>query len=247
MKYLFKLSYLGSAYCGWQVQKSAPTVQGVLQNACAQVFKKPYLLTGCSRTDSKVHAREYYAMYETEESAPSLSPESVLYAVNAYLPSDISLLDVSIIEDGSFHPRYSVKSKEYEYVISNSKIKDPFLSDRAYHYPRNLNCDLMNVGAQKLVGKHDFAAFMASGSDVTDTVRTIYSFSVTREADLVKIRVCADGFLYNMVRILSGTLVEISEGKIDPRKIDEIIESKDRAKAGRTLPPQGLYLNRVYY
>ncbi len=246
MKYLLTIAYDGRRYCGYQVQKNGMTVQEELCRAAEAVFGHPCPITGCSRTDSGVHAKDFKATLAVPGDMPSIPPEKVAVAMNCHLPDDISVLASSLVAD-TFHPRYDVKEKEYRYWIHNAPSRDPFLSGRAWHYPKRLQVSLMHEAAQFFVGEHDFAAFMASGSNVVDTVRTINSCSVTREGDTVMVTVRGNGFLYNMVRIMVGTLVAVSEGKLAPTDIADILISGDRRRAGITAPACGLYLNRVTY
>ena len=245
MKLLLEIAYLGSAYHGYQTQANAVTVQGTLQKSLEEFYGVPLTLTGCSRTDAGVHARSYFLTVEGElyENMP---PDKLPLALGKFLPEDISVLGARRVED-SFHARYDVEYKEYEYLIWNAPVMSPFYVKRAWHCPVPLDTALMNSSAKLFIGKKDFASFMAQGSPVSSTVRTIKDFSVEREGELVKIRVSADGFLYNMVRILSGTLVNISQGRISPSQVEQIIASRDRRMAGMTLPPDGLYLNKVVY
>lgn len=244
MKYLLKLSYLGTAYAGFQVQPNGDTVQGRLCSAAKTLFGVDCAVTGCSRTDSGVHAKEYYATLESVGGA-DIPAARLPRAINTYLPKDISVSCARIVPD-DFSIRKNVSGKEYEYIILNTAVGDPFCTGRALHYPHHLDADKMNEAAKHFVGKHDFAAFMASGSDIADTVRTVSECRVERDGNIVKIYMAADGFLYNMVRITVGTLIEVSEGKISPDGIDKIINSKDRTLAGRTAPPEGLYLGKVF-
>ena len=239
MKYLLKLSYLGTAYAGFQVQPNGDTVQGRLCSAAKTLFGVDCAVTGCSRTDSGVHAKEYYATLEAVGGA-DIPAKRLPRAINTYLPKDISVSCALIVPD-DFSIRKNVVGKEYEYIILNTAVGDPFYTGRALHYSHHLDADKMNEAA-----KHDFAAFMASGSDIADTVRTVSECRAERDGDIVKIYMAADGFLYNMVRITVGTLIEVSEGKISPDGIDKIINSKDRTLAGRTAPPEGLYLGKVF-
>lgn len=245
MKILIELAYLGSAYSGFQVQENAPSVQKALQESLEMFFGMPLLITGCSRTDSGVHARQFFATAEGNI-AESFPVEKLPKATARVLPRDIVILSASRVDE-SFHVRYDVEYKEYEYVIANTEILDPFMKDRAYHYPHPLDEALLNEAAGHFVGRHDFRGFMSQGSKVVDTVREIRYFTVHREGATVRMRVAADGFLYNMVRILCGTLIAVAEGKIPLDSLDDVIASKDRTRAGATLPPQGLYLSRVVY
>lgn len=245
MKILLELAYVGTAYSGFQVQENAPSIQKTLQDALEMFFHTDLKLSGCSRTDAGVHAKQFFATIEGEI-AESFPIDRLPKAVARLLPGDIALLSARRVDD-RFHVRYDVRYKEYEYCILNTEASDPFMLGRVYHYTRPLDVDLMQKAAEHFVGSHDFKGFMASGSKVVDTVRTVRYFTVTREGPLVKIRIAADGFLYNMVRILCGTLIAVSEGRIALDSLDELILSGDRSRAGATLPPDGLYLSRVAY
>lgn len=244
MKYLLTISYDGRRYCGYQKQKNGLSVQEVLTEAAQSLFGDNCKITGCSRTDSGVHAIGFKAALECQDT--SIKAEKIAAAMNSRLPEDIAVTSSSAVSD-DFHPRYSVKEKEYRYIIHCAPVRDPFLQGRAYHIPRRLNVPLMDSAAQSLVGTHDFRAFMATGSKIEDTVRTIYSCTVTENGDTVTVSVKGDGFLYNMVRIIVGTLIAVSDGKITPDGIFDIIASKDRKRAGATVPAHGLYLYSVKY
>lgn len=240
---LVTVKYDGSAYHGWQVQKNALTVQQVFQDAVEKVFKKRLDVKGCSRTDSGVHANMYCLSFITDM---DISDRGVVMALNTHLPDDIAVISCQQVNE-DFHPRYSCKSKEYVYKLYNGEIRNPFYSKYAYHYRYNIDAEYLNRQAQVFVGTYDYSGFCSAGSDVEDTVRTVYSFSVWREGDMVYFKVEADGFLYNMVRIMVGTLLFIAQGKIGEGELLDIIKSKDRKRAGKTAPPQGLYLNKVNY
>lgn len=240
---LITLRYDGTAYHGWQVQENAVTVQEALQDAIEKVFGKRLSVVGCSRTDSGVHAKMYCCNFRTESSIPC---EKVPLALNAYLPDDIGVYGCHEVPE-DFHARYSCVGKRYIYVLHNSAFRDPFSFGRAYRYRLPLDETLLHRAAQDFVGTHDFAAFASAGGSVEDTVRTVQETCVYRQGDMVFFEVQADGFLYNMVRIMVGTLLGIAEGKISPDGIPEIIRSLDRSNAGVTAPPQGLYLKEVYY
>ncbi|MGM9642377.1 MAG: tRNA pseudouridine(38-40) synthase TruA [Eubacteriales bacterium] len=252
MKLLLRIKYDGTAYAGYQVQKNAATVQQRLNEAVADLFGFECDVTGCSRTDAGVHALCFYATVE-KRGSPSLETavpvEKIPLALNVRLPDDIAVCEARFVSE-DFHARYSVLSKTYEYKISDSPFRDPFALNRAYHYPTvisDVQISLMQEAANNICGKHDFKSFMASGSSVSDTVRTVYSCTVERTGDYVVIRICADGFLYNMVRIICGTLIEVAKGNSAPSDICEIIGARDRKIAGPTLPPEGLYLAEVNY
>lgn len=240
---LLTISYDGSAYHGWQVQENAVTVQEVFQSTVKKVFSKNIDIKGCSRTDSGVHANNYCLSFKTEKNIPN---ENIVLALNTYLPKDIAVLScIDVPMD--FHARYNVKSKQYVYKLYNGKIRNPFLDKYAYHYRFPIDADYLNKEAQAFCGTFDFAGFCSAHSGVEDTVRTVKAFSVEREGDMVYFTVEADGFLYNMVRIMVGTLIFVAEGKIKEGELKSVIESKNRKRAGKTAPPQGLYLDKVNY
>ncbi len=247
MKYFAKIKYLGTAFHGFQVQPEKRTVQGELCRALAEATGVPVKVTGCSRTDAGVHANEFCLTVDAP--GATVPPEKLPIAVSRFLPVDLSLFYAKEC-DADFHPRYDVKEKEYLYRIINRPIYDPFEYGRAWFVPREITekkLALMRLAAEKIVGKKDFSAFMSEGSDVEDTVRNITSLTIEKTGDLIEIKICADGFLYNMVRIIVGTLCEVAHGRFAPDYITEIIESKNRQKAGPTAPPDGLYLNKVIY
>lgn len=252
MKLLLKISFLGTNYNGYQVQPDKPTVQQRMNEASNRIFGFPCDIVGCSRTDSGVHANEFFVCVSKkgENSLDCTIPcSSVPLAFNSVLPDDISVLSAKMVES-DFHPRYDVKYKEYIYKIWNSPIKNPFYSDRAYHVPRQIDdaaIDRMNEAAAHFCGRHDFVSFMAQGSKIVDTQREVKYASVYKEGDFVIFKVASDGFLYNMVRIMCGTLLLVAQGKLSPDGIDDVIESKNRKNAGSTVPACGLYLNKVEY
>ena len=250
---LLTISYKGTNYHGFQVQKNAVTVAETLQDAMQVLFKgeRPDI-KGCSRTDAGVHANMFCATVTKKNSQSiltELSSDKIPMALNAHLPPDISVFYAEFKSE-DFHPRYDVKYKEYVYQIWNRPERNPFVYDRSWHYPKHISDKAlaqMNLAAAHFVGTHDFASYMASDSKICDTVRTIYEAEVTRKDDMVIFRVCANGFLYNMVRILTGTLLAVAEGKITPKDIPLITDAKDRRFAGITVPAHGLFLNRVVY
>ncbi len=246
MKILLVLSYCGTNFCGYQVQTDARSVQSTFQDAIEAVFQKRYDVTGCSRTDAGVHAQEFVCTVATDWETEKIPLAQIPRALNTHLPPDISVRHAQIVPD-DFHVRYCEHEKEYEYLIWNSPYPNPFYQNYALFVPQKLDCDVMQQAANYLVGTHDFASFAASGSKVTDTVRTVTSFTVERQGDLIRIRVRANGFLYHMVRILVGTLIEVSRKVRSAESMQELLLQKDRTKAGYTVPAHGLYLHRVYY
>lgn len=252
MKILLKIKYVGTDFCGYQVQKDAVTVQGCLCDAARVVYGCDCDITGCSRTDSGVHANEFFATLTAKDGRDisSVIPlDKIPIAMSANLPASVCVVRASLVDD-EFHPRYDVKYKEYVYKIWTSPIRDPFLCGFAYHYPIKLADDhiaRMNAAAKFLAGEHDFSSFMAQGSNVASTVRDVKYCEISKDGELITLKVAANGFLYNMVRIITGTLLDVAKGKTEPEDIVSIIESKDRKKAGPTAPAHGLYLNRVIY
>lgn len=240
---LLTISFDGTAYHGWQVQENAVTVQQVLQDAFEKICSSRDNVVGCSRTDSGVHANMYCCNIRTEN---PIACDRLVTALNAVMPRDIAALDCKEV-DFDFHARYDCKSKEYIYKIWNSPNKSPFLYNYALHYKYPLDAEFLSQQAKDYIGTHDFSAFCAAGSSVEDTVRTVMNASVEREGDMVIFRVEADGFLYNMVRIMTGTLLDIAKGKIPANSIPQIIESGSRFAAGYTAPARGLYLNNINY
>ena len=247
MKYFAKIKYLGTNFHGFQVQPDKRTVQGEVCRALTEALGGSCKVTGCSRTDAGVHANEFCLTVEAE--GATVPPEKLPLAVARFLPTDLSLF---YAEEASadFHPRYDVVSKEYVYKIYTADVCDPVLNGRVWHYTGKLVTDAverMNACAEKIVGKKDFTSFMAAGSKIEDAVRTVHYCDVSRDGDMLTIRIAADGFLYNMVRIIAGTLMQSAAGKLTPCDIESIICSKDRSTAGLTAPPDGLYLNKVNY
>lgn len=247
MKYFAKIKYLGTNFHGFQVQPDKRTVQGELCTALALATGHPCKVTGCSRTDAGVHANEFCILVDCEGS--TIPAEKLPVAVARFLPVDLSLFYAEEAKD-DFHPRYDVVSKEYLYRIKNERVYDPFDFGRAWFLPKPIDDKhivKMQLAADLIVGKKDFSAFMSPGSDVTDTVRNVFYVKVNKIDSEIEIKICADGFLYNMVRIIVGTLIEVAYDRLAPDKITGVIESLDRRNAGMTAPPDGLYLNKVSY
>ena len=236
-------AYRGTKYHGFQRQSNAVTVQEVLERAVSKVLNENVTIIGCSRTDTGVHANNFCFNVKTESSIRTLG---FCRGVNGELPEDISILSC---EDAplDFHARFDCKGKEYIYKMHCSESKDPFSSDLALHYRRKFDVEKARRAVEYLVGTHDFASFCADCSNVSTTVRTIYSIEIENSGDSVIMLVKGDGFLYNMIRIIAGTLIDINEGRISPEDMPGILAAKNRLKAGRTAMAHGLYLNRVFY
>ena len=241
---LITISYDGKCFHGWQIQQNAYTVQEAFQKALSKIIGSEFDLKGCSRTDSGVHANMYCLSVKTAHPSPA---QRLKAALNRWLPLSIAVMDCVEVDD-SFHARYSCKSKEYIYKIWNSEVRNPFLDGYALHYRYKIDENLLNSAAQAYLGSHDFTSFCTQDSrEPGDMTRTVKHFSVTRDGEMVTMKVEADGFLYNMVRIMVGTLLRVQQGKIKPDEIPSIIEKKDRSYAGPTAQACGLYLNKVNY
>ena len=238
-----RLMYNGTAYHGWQVQKNAVTVCETLQRAIARICGETVHLTGCGRTDAGVHAERYVANFRTESRIPL---ERLPFAINTHTPVDIAVESAFEVPE-NFNAIGSCMKKEYTYRIYNSRFKNPFYVNRAYFYPKWLDEGFLNRAAHMFVGTHDFRAVRSVGTETKSTIRTIYYCDVTRRGDLLELKVCADGFLYNMVRAITGTVLYAAEGKFAPEDIPAILDSGDRTMAGPTVPPGGLYLTRLWY
>ena len=247
MNYVAKIKYLGTNFCGFQVQPDKRTVQGELCRALSEALCVDCKVTGCSRTDAGVHANSFTIKIDAEGS--TVPAERLPLAVSKFLPQDLSLFWANEC-DSSFHPRYDVRTKEYLYRIINERVYDPFEYGRAWFLPKpitDLDVERMNEAADYLVGEHDFSAFMSEGSDVKNTVREIKYINVKKTNSLIEVRVLGNGFLYNMVRIIVGTLIEVAYSRMTPIEVGKALISKDRKNAGMTAPAEGLYLNSVNY
>ena len=241
---LLTLSYCGKNLHGWQIQDNALTVQEVFQDALYQIIHERPDIKGCSRTDSGVHANMYCVSMKIEH---PITEDHLMMAMNRYLPDDVAVTQVRRVED-DFHARYSCKGKEYVYKVWNSRVRNPFLHDLALHYRYEMDVEKLNQEAQAFVGNHDFTSFCTLDKrEKGDFTRTVKYFTVQREGDLVTFTVAADGFLYNMVRIMVGTLLAMNNGRIPFGTLSDIIKAENRKAAGPTAPPCGLYLNKVFY
>ena len=238
-----QLMYVGTAYHGWQIQKNAVSVEETLEKCLEQVVGHRVKCTGAGRTDAGVHALTYVANFRTPSRIPL---DRLPLAVNTRLPDDIVVVRaVEVSED--FNAISSCIKKEYTYRIYNSRVRNAFLVDRVWFYPKHLDETVMQAAAQQFVGTHDFAAVRSVGTDVLSTVRTVYYFDVARQGAMIECRVCANGFLYNMVRAMVGTIIYAAEGKFPPEAVAQILEGKCRTEAGPTAPPGGLYMSRLWY
>lgn len=238
-----RLRYDGSRYHGWQVQKNAITVAQTMEEALAKVCGERVKLTGCGRTDAGVHALRYCANFHSDCTVPV---DRMPLAVNSRLPDDIAVVDAVEVPD-DFNAIGSCVKKEYVYKILNSRIPDPFLADRVCFYPQRLDISLMQAAARAFEGTHDFKAVRSEGTQTKTTVRTVYWCRAEKDGDLITVSICANGFLYNMCRAMVGMMVYASYGKLIPEEIPALLEKRDRRLTGPTMPPQGLYLNRVWY
>jgi len=237
------LMYNGTAYHGWQVQKTERTVAETLERALSAVCGEPVKAIGCGRTDAGVHARRYVANFRTVSRIPC---DRLPLAANTHLPEDIVVREAyEAAED--FNAIGSCLRKEYTYLIYNSRIRDPFYVNRAYFYPKALDEAVMDRAARAFEGTHDFRAVRSVGTETKTTVRTVYYCRAARNGPLIELKVCADGFLYNMVRAITGTVLYAAEGKLQPEDIPQILDSGNRTLAGPTAPPGGLYLTRLWY
>ena len=237
------VAYDGTDYCGWQIQKNGVTVEEVLNRALSRLTGEKITVTGASRTDAGVHARGNVAVFDTDTRIPA---ERIAYAVNALLPEDVVVVRSEEVPAG-WHPRKCVSVKTYEYRILNREFPDPVRRRDTYFVSFPLDLDRMRGAAGYLKGTHDFKSFCSAQTTVEDTVRTIYSLDVDRDGDLFTIRVRGNGFLYNMVRIIAGTLAGVGRGYFEPEDVERMLAEKDRTKAGVTAPPQGLTLVGIEY
>ncbi len=228
---------------GWQKQPNKLNIQGEIERAIEIITGEKVELIGSGRTDAGVNATCQVANFKIEKEFPI---EKIPIALNSQLKKSIRIKSAEEVPE-RFHSRYNCKKKTYEYTINNSEQGTAIYRNMQYHYPIKLDEIKMNEAVKFLIGEHDFKSFKASGTSSKNSVRTIYDAKVERQGDIITIALTGNGFLYNMVRIIAGTLVEVGEGKIEPTKVKEILEAKDRLKAGKTLPPTGLCLVNVEY
>ena len=242
--YLFRLTFCGTKYHGWQYQDNAVTVQGILQHRLSKIFKQecPYP-AGCSRTDTGVHALDFIA---TLPEIVKIPPDALKKGVNSLLPKDIRIKEVTTPEGEFLDGRAFVKGKHYRYLISTNETAAPFAKDLSWHSAYDLDIEKMQKALEYFIGTHDFESFMATGSDVKSTVRTIKKARIKQMDNYLVLDWVGDGFLKHQIRIMSGTLVAVGRGRIEVNDIPKIIAAKDRDKAEQTLPGKGLYLYKLF-
>lgn len=243
MRVKLVVAYDGTNYCGWQVQPNGITIEEVLNRHLSELLEENIVVTGASRTDARVHALGNVAVFDTDTRMPA---EKISFALNQRLPEDIVVQESSEVP-AEFHPRFSKSRKTYEYRILNRRFRLPLERNTSYFYHHPLDVEKMQQAAAYLVGEHDFTSFSSVHAQTTTFVRTIYSLDVDKADDRISIRITGNGFLYNMVRIIVGTLIQVGAGVIEPEYVKEILEGKDRSLAGPTAPPEGLTLQEIEY
>ena len=237
------VAYDGTNYCGWQVQPNGVTIESELNRHLSELLGEEIRVIGASRTDAGVHARGNVAVFDTSARMPA---EKISYAMNTRLPEDIRIQDSREVA-ADFHPRFCKTVKTYEYRICNRRFPDPCSRLYSLFYYWDLDEKRMQRAADYLVGEHDFTSFCTHKPEITDHVRTIYSLGVVRDGDLITVRVRGNGFLYNMVRIIVGTLLRVGSGMMEPEEIPDILAARSRSRAGETARPHGLTLAEISY
>ena len=240
---MIRVAYDGTNYHGWQIQPNGITIESELNRHLSQLLREEIHVTGASRTDSGVHSRGNVAVFDTSARMPA---EKISYAMNTRLPEDIRIQESREVA-ADFHPRRCKSVKTYEYKIYNRRFPDPCVRLYSLFYYWDLDLEAMKKAAAFLVGTHDFTSFSTARADVTDRVRTIYELNLSKEGDMITLRIRGNGFLYNMVRIITGTLLRVGGGFILPEEIPDILRAKDRERAGETARPEGLTLVKIEY
>lgn len=243
MRVSLTVAYEGTNYHGWQVQPNNITIESVLNQALSDLLGEPVVVAGASRTDAGVHAMGNVAIFDTNTRIPA---EKISYALNQRLPADIVVQESKEVA-ATFHPRHCNSKKMYEYRILNRKFRDPLKRYNTFFYYYDLDVKQMQMAAKYLVGEHDFRSFCSAHACVETTVRTVYALDVDKKDDVVTIRICGSGFLYNMVRIIAGTLLQVGSGVIGPEQVKYILGQKDRAAAGPTAPACGLTMMGIVF
>jgi len=237
------IEYDGSNYCGWQRQINGISVQEIIEDSIFKLINEKVTINGSGRTDAKVHAYGQVANFKTDSTIP---PEIFYKALNRMLPNDIKCINSQLVDD-TFHARYNATGKHYRYLILNREIRPTIQKGYVEHIVKPLDINLMKKALKYFEGQHDFVGFMSSKSNIKNTIRTINSTNIDIKGDLIIIDISGNGFLYNMVRIIVGVLVDVGRGRIKIDEIKDIIESKDRNRVGKTLSASGLYLMEVFY
>lgn len=243
MRVMLVVAYDGTDYCGWQIQPNGVTIEQRLNEALTDLLQEPISVIGASRTDAGVHSLGNVAIFDTNSRMPA---DKICFALNQRLPADIVVQSSRQVGD-DWHPRYTKGPKTYEYRILNRKMPDPTRRRDTYHYYYQLDVEKMQKAARYLEGEHDFSSFCAAKAQVKSKVRTIYSADVIKENEVITIRLRGNGFLYNMVRIIAGTLIKVGAGEIEPEEMISIIEAMDRDAAGPTAPAHGLTMIGIEY
>ena len=243
MRVKLEVAYDGTNYCGWQIQPNVVTVEGMLNQELSRLLKEDITVIGASRTDSGVHAFGNVAVFDTNTRIPA---EKISYALNQSLPDDIVVQSSCEVQE-DFHPRYCDCIKTYEYKILNATFPEPTKRLYTHFVHRNLDTEAMQAAANYFIGRHDFVSFCSSNTQVKDTTREIYNVDILKDRNVITIRIRGNGFLYNMVRIIAGTLIQVGSNFIPPEQVKEILEAKDRTKAGPTAPAKGLTLVGIEY
>lgn len=237
------IEYEGTNYSGWQDQNNAITVEGKLREALEEMTKEKIKLFGSGRTDGKVHALGQVANFFTNSTIPG---ERYKYALKFLLPDDITIVESEEV-DLNFHARFSATRKRYKYIVYNGKLRSAIYRNFSYHVSHNLDINEMIRASKYFIGTHDFRSFMASNANVHSTIRTIHEILIEEDNGLIEFTIEGSSFLHNMVRIMVGTLIFVGVGRINADEIPKIISDKNRKSAGPTVPPQGLFLEKVYY
>jgi tRNA pseudouridine38-40 synthase len=237
------IEYDGTNYSGWQRQNNALTVQECIENAIYSITKERVDTIGCSRTDAGVHAREFVLNFKINS---SIEEKKIKNALNAFLPDDIIVTQAYVVDD-DFHARYHCKGKMYSYTVYTRREGTALFRNYSYTFKKKLDLDKMIRASKCFIGTHDFSSFRNLGSSAKTAERTITDFRIEQNGDMIKFYIAADGFLYNMVRIIVGTLIDIGIGRREENYINYLMEIKDRSKAGKSVPPQGLCLEEVFY
>ncbi len=243
MRVKLVVAYDGTNYCGWQIQPNGVTIESVLNQHLSELLKEDIVVTGASRTDSGVHSLGNVAIFDTNTRMPA---EKISFALNQKLPADIVVQD-SCEVPADWHPRYQKGKKTYEYRILNKTFRNPTRRLDTYFYHYALDVERMQKAANYLIGEHDFKSFCAVGAQVKSTIRTVYDCKVVKESDIITIRVEGNGFLYNMVRIIAGTLIKVGAGDLAPEDMPKILEACDRSASGPTAPAHGLTMIGIEY